>query len=156
MSTEGTGATSFTSITTYLSWDHERLDRALAVTSEDVEAGRMAEARGAFAEYDRGLGRHMRIEEELLFPLFEARSGMAGGPTSVMRDEHRTIRVALDLMRAGLERDDPEAFRSGVKFLQSVLPAHNSKEEHILYPTTDRLLTERERVKFTARLLERA
>ena len=67
MSTEGTSATSFTSITTYLSWDHERLDRALAVASEDVEAGRMAEARGAFAEYDRGLGRHMRIEEELLY-----------------------------------------------------------------------------------------
>jgi len=152
VSTSVSRAAPFATITSYLSWDHRRLDRALAGAQEDVKGERMAEARHALDEYARGLERHMRVEDELVFPVFEARSGMSGGPTAVMRDEHRSIRIALAMMRDGLDRNDAQGFRAGLRFLETILPEHNAKEEHILYPTTDRLLTPAERATLTARL----
>jgi hemerythrin-like domain-containing protein len=129
-----------------------RLDSDLARAREEFEGGRTAQARLALEEYARGMERHIRLEEELVFPVFEARSGMHGGPTALMREEHRSIRVALAMMRDGLDRQDPPGFVAGLKFLQTILPDHHSKEEHILYPTTDQLLTPSERAAFTARL----
>ena len=143
----------FETITTYLSWDHDRLDIQLEQACRDARAGRFEEARAAYRRFQTGLERHMRIEEDLLFPLFEARSGISGGPTTVMRDEHRQIRRALKTMAEGLERSDLRGFDEGVSFLNSVLPEHNAKEQHILYPTTDRLLSAAERATVTARML---
>jgi iron-sulfur cluster repair protein YtfE (RIC family) len=99
-----------------------------------------------------GLLRHLRIEEELLFPVFEARSGMLNGPTDVMRDEHRQVRMALALMRRGLQQTDTATYLDGLRFFASVLPDHNAKEEHILYPTLDSLLRPSERAALVSRL----
>lgn len=144
--------TGFDSVTTYMSWDHDRLDAILRDVNLKVDAGRMAQARQAYREFEQGLARHIRIEEELLFPLFEVRTGVVAGPTAVMRAEHREIERALEIMREGLEKGDPSAFRDGLRFLREVLPDHNTKEEHVLYPTTDRVLSEAEREAFLARL----
>jgi iron-sulfur cluster repair protein YtfE (RIC family) len=152
VSTNVSPAVPFTTVTSYLSWDHARLDRTLAGARDDLQHDRLADARHAFDEYARGLERHMRVEEELVFPVFEARTGMSGGPTSVMRDEHRSLRVALGMMRDGLDRGDVAGFQAGVRFLETVLPEHHAKEEHILYPTTDRLLSPDERGALTRRL----
>jgi iron-sulfur cluster repair protein YtfE (RIC family) len=143
----------FETITTYLSWDHDRLDTQLEQAARDARAGRFEEARAAHRRFRTGLERHMRIEEDLLFPLFEARSGISGGPTTVMRDEHRQIRRAVEAMAEGLEAGDVRRFGEGLSFLNSVLPEHNAKEQHVLYPTTDRLLSAAERETFTARIL---
>jgi iron-sulfur cluster repair protein YtfE (RIC family) len=143
--------TSFESVTAYLSWDHDRLEGLLNEASLKVDSGRLKEARESYRAFESGLSRHIRMEEELLFPVFEARMGMAG-PTAVMRLEHREIEKAMKIMREGLEEEDPQAFRKGLDFLGTVLPDHNSKEEHILYPTTDQSLSDGERALFTARL----
>lgn len=142
----------FASITEYLSWDHDRLEAVLADVARGVEAGLLGEARERYRGFDEGLSRHIRIEEELLFPLFEARTGMVGGPTAVMREEHREIQRALGIMRDGLEQADADGFREGLGFLRQTLPDHNAKEEHILYPTTDRSLSDAERSAFVSRL----
>ncbi len=149
----GTDAlTEFDTISGYLSWDHDRLDGILAEVCDLVERGSLAAARDRYGAFEEGLGRHIRIEEELLFPLFEARMGMRLGPTEVMREEHREIQQALVLMRDGLAVGDATGFREGLKFLRAVLPSHNDTEEHVLYPMTDRLLSDTERATFTARL----
>jgi iron-sulfur cluster repair protein YtfE (RIC family) len=142
----------FETVTDYLSWDHDRLEAILEATRRAVEEGRLADARAIYRGFDDGLARHIRIEEELLFPVFEAKSGIAEGPTTVMRTEHKAIQLAISMMREGLDALDPVGFGAGFTYLQSVLPGHNAKEEHILYPTTDRLLTEHERIAFTAHL----
>ncbi|HVR71228.1 MAG TPA: hemerythrin domain-containing protein [Vicinamibacteria bacterium] len=153
MSTNVSPHAPFTSVKSYLSWDHERLEHALDDARAHVQEEHMAEARHALDLYVGGLERHMRIEEELVFPVFEARSGMSGGPTTVLRDEHRTIRVALAMMREGVARGDGAGFRAGLRYLETILPEHNAKEEHVLYPTTDRLLTPAERSTLTRRLV---
>ena len=143
----------FPDVTTYLSWDHDRLDTILADVCRRVDAGELGEAEAEFAEFLSGLRRHIRIEEELVFPLFEARTGVTGGPTEVMRAEHLEIERALVMMKEGLAQKSADAFREGLRFLRSVLPDHNAKEEHVLYPTTDRVLSAQERSAFVERLV---
>lgn len=143
----------FEDVTTYLSWDHDRLDAILADVCLRVDAGKLQEAEASYREFLTGLTRHIRLEEELVFPLFEARTGVTGGPTAVMRAEHREIERALEMMKDGLAQKSADAFREGLRFLRSVLPDHNAKEEHVLYPTTDRVLSGDERSTFVERLV---
>jgi regulator of cell morphogenesis and NO signaling len=42
-----------------------------------------------FEEFKAGLEQHIVWEEEILFPSFEQKFGLPGGPTEVMRWEHR-------------------------------------------------------------------
>lgn len=142
----------FESVTTYLSWDHQRLGAMLEDVTVRVDEGQLDEALRLYRQWYEGLVRHMRIEEELLFPIFDARAGIVAGPTATMREEHREIQRAIRTMRDGLAARDAQAFGQGLRFLGSVLPGHNSKEEHVLYPTTDRLLTEDERRVLSERL----
>jgi len=142
----------FESVTSYLAWEHDRLDEVLRSVSAAVKNGRFDEATSGYARFESGLRRHLRLEEELIFPVFEARSGMVSGPTDVMRDEHRHVRQALDLMWHGLQGSDAGAYEDGLRFFESVLPDHNAKEEHILYPTLDSLLRPTERAALVSRL----
>jgi hemerythrin superfamily protein len=142
----------FETVTAYLGWDHGRIDATLADAAVAVEESRFEQAARAYERFEHDLLRHERLEEELLFPVFEARSGIVGGPTAVMRDEHRQVRTALVLMRNGVAGHDPSAFRDGFRFFQAVMPDHNAKEEHILYPALDDLLSATERAALVARL----
>jgi iron-sulfur cluster repair protein YtfE (RIC family) len=144
-------ATMFDTVTAYLSWDHDRLDALLQSVRTWVEGGKWAQALRTFAEFDRGLDRHIRLEEEILFPLFEARTGMTG-PTAVMREEHQLIRAALAGLATAIGKADLPGFHAGLAALAAVLPPHNEKEEAVLYPTTDRVLPEGERTSLAARL----
>jgi len=142
----------FDSVTGFLGRDHDHLDEVLCLVSSAVENGRMTVAAARYEEFEAGLLGHIRIEEELLFPVFEACSGMMSGPTDVMREEHVQVRKALALLRGALQGHDARGYGDGLRFLQAVLPDHNAKEEHILYPTLDSLLRPAERAALVARL----
>ena len=152
MSASTAVALGFSTISECLSSDHNRLDGILAAVCREVEANQLEEAHKALAEFVFGISRHIRIEEELLFPLFEMRTGLGGGPTLVMRSEHREILAAVRTMRDGLAQLDTEIFKEGLTFLHQVLPAHNTKEERILYPTIERVFSNSERALFVERL----
>jgi hemerythrin superfamily protein len=142
----------FESVTAYLAHDHHRLDEALRSASSAVTSGRFVEATAGYERFESDLLRHLRVEEELIFPVFEARSGLMNGPTDAMRNEHRQVRLALAHMRRGVLHSDAAAFGDGLRFFESVLPDHNAKEEHILYPALDSLLRPVERAALVARL----
>jgi hemerythrin-like domain-containing protein len=69
-----------------------------------------------------------------LFPAFEAASGMAGGPTQVMRHEHAQMRDLLEQMRGALARRAADTFAGAAETLLILMQQHNMKEENILYP----------------------
>jgi iron-sulfur cluster repair protein YtfE (RIC family) len=146
--------TEFPSVTAYLSWDHDRLDVLLVEACNLIERGDFGGARSTFATFRSGLTRHIRLEEEILFSEFERRTGMVAGPTQVMRMEHRHIEHALDRMAMALEASDRAIFATAYADLVEVLGPHNEKEEHILYPMTDRALDETERQRLTQKLLD--
>ncbi|MBI2340814.1 MAG: hemerythrin domain-containing protein [Deltaproteobacteria bacterium] len=128
------------SVTGYYEADHERLDRLFKMF-QTLKRSDFAKAKGAFVDFKTGLQRHIVWEEEILFPVFEEKTGIKdAGPTAVMRLEHREIGAALEAVHQKVKERDPESDREEEKLI-SLLSEHNRKEEVILYPAIDRFLS---------------
>jgi hemerythrin-like domain-containing protein len=124
--------------------DHDRLDE-LFKTFQRLKHSDFAKANEAFTAFTVGLQRHIVWEEELLFPLWEEKTGMAeGGPTAVMRAEHRQIRALLDAIHDKLAAQ-PTHSDQEEQALLALLGSHNMKEERVLYPSIDQVTTPEER-----------
>ena len=136
-----------------LSWDHDRLDSLDERTFAARAASDLTLAKDLFTSFAFGLRRHIRFEEELLFPEFEARGGFDpdSGPTAVMRMEHREILDLLGQIEEGVGDPAFPAERLRAE-LHGVLGEHNMKEEHIVYPGTDRAMTAAESDALVARI----
>jgi iron-sulfur cluster repair protein YtfE (RIC family) len=124
------------SISEYFAADHDRLD-ALFTEFQSLKRKDPAAAKEKFKGFLKGLTRHIVWEEDVLFPLFEQRTGMGDfGPTAVMRQEHRQIKGHLDAIHDKVRVADPNS-DAAEKALLEVLGAHNMKEENVLYPAID-------------------
>ncbi|HSB60563.1 MAG TPA: hemerythrin domain-containing protein, partial [Vicinamibacteria bacterium] len=110
-------------------------------------------ARDAYRVFVHGLRRHIAFEEGVLFPEFEARTGQspAAGPTAVMRFEHREIESLLARIEAGIG-DPATAVDAARAQMHRILGDHNVKEERVLYPGTDDLLSAAERDELVRRI----
>jgi regulator of cell morphogenesis and NO signaling len=125
--------------------DHDRLDEAFK-SFQTLKRSDYARAKEFFREFKFGLQRHIIWEEEILFPLFEEKTGMfQGGPTEVMRIEHRQIGEHLEAIHKKVKAADPNSDEEE-KMLLAVLSVHNGKEENILYPAIDRAATDADRI----------
>jgi iron-sulfur cluster repair protein YtfE (RIC family) len=123
--------------------DHDHLDGLLA-DYDRLKGTAPDAAKQCFKEFKFGLQRHIVWEEQILFPLFERKTGMTqAGPTVVMRQEHRRIADRLEAIHAKVRAGDPDTDRE-IDALLEVLALHNQKEEAVLYPALDRLLTREE------------
>jgi hemerythrin-like domain-containing protein len=147
-----TTAHTFETISGYLTWDHQRIDGMLRAVTFLVDDGDLENAALQFADYEAALKKHIRIEEEILFPLFVERTGMSEGPTRVMIAEHKVILEALAMMHEALERGRGGDYYDGKELLDNTMPEHDVKEERILYPAIDAALSPSERVRVVAHL----
>jgi iron-sulfur cluster repair protein YtfE (RIC family) len=121
-----------------LGGDHRRLDAILADAKRGLAAGDIARAAEHFARFRSGLERHIALEEEIVFPAFEALAGpSAGGPIQVMRREHAEIQRLMAEVSEHLARGGEPGHATPFAPLTALLYAHNGKEERILYPATD-------------------
>jgi iron-sulfur cluster repair protein YtfE (RIC family) len=131
-------------ISTYYERDHDRLDE-LFTTFQRLKRSDFAKAMEAFKEFKVGLQRHIVWEEDLLFPLWEEKTGMSeGGPTFVMRAEHRQIGALIEAIHDKVAAQSPDSDQEE-QALMNVLNSHNMKEERVLYPSIDQVTTEGER-----------
>ncbi len=118
--------------------DHDELDNYLK-EFQLLKNKDFSKAKPFFRAFKFGLQRHILWEEEILFPVFEAKTGMAeSGPTAVMRQEHVLIKEALETLHQKVRQNDPDSDPEE-KSLVDLLSMHNEKEEGILYPAIDRL-----------------
>jgi iron-sulfur cluster repair protein YtfE (RIC family) len=115
--------------------DHNACD---ALWAEVEAAAGSAKLGGAYARFKEALVRHLAMEEEVLFPWFEARTGMAQGPTTVMRNEHQQMRAVLTEMDYAAGDGDSEGVMDHGDTLLMLIQQHNVKEESMLYPMCDR------------------
>lgn len=119
-----------------------RLERVETVETEDL--GNIVEFFKLFAD-----GCHHTKEEELLFPAMERMGvGRDRGPIGVMLSEHELGRKHIREMSNAIREmthGDPEArlrfARNGLAYI-GLLSAHIQKENHILFPMADRVLSE--------------
>ncbi len=116
--------------------DHDRLD-GIFNQFQEIKRKDIANAQNLFSEFKSGLERHIVWEEDILFPVFEEKTGMkTQGPTVVMRHEHQQIKQFLAKINKKVQEGNPETDEEENGMLQ-VLKVHNEKEENILYPWID-------------------
>jgi hemerythrin-like domain-containing protein len=99
-------------------------------------------------------GDHHTKEEDLLFPLLEERSASAGGTISVLLSEHQAARDcirAIDEALPDATGSDPERAAEAravvvenLRLYAYLLPLHIGKEDTVLFPLTERVLSVRE------------
>lgn len=139
---DDSNASASRTVTEIFGRDHRRLDGLLADAKRSLAAGELARAAMLFSQFREGLERHIVAEEEILFPAFEELTGVASGPTGVMRAEHAEIRRYLAEVTERLENPGDADRTTPLAALTALLYAHNGKEERILYPMTDRAAEE--------------
>ncbi|MDE2028151.1 MAG: hemerythrin domain-containing protein [Candidatus Omnitrophica bacterium] len=128
------------SVTRFYSWDHDALDKYLTRFHE-LKRVDFEQAKLLFKTFMLVLKRHMLWEEEIVFPAFETKTKIkANGPTAVMRHEHVLIKDALDKLHQKVrERNFDSDEEEHV--LLALLAMHGRKEEAMIYPAMDRLMT---------------
>lgn len=122
--------------------EHHEIDDGIETFAAGLAAGK-CDGR-PLARATAALRRHIYLEEEFLFPPLRAAGLIA--PVFVMVREHGQMWTTLDALDAEFHDGDvhdtlPESVADLLRDLQQQLEAHNPKEEQILYPQADQVLT---------------
>jgi iron-sulfur cluster repair protein YtfE (RIC family) len=126
------------SLTQALEHEHHEIDAGIETFLEGLALG---ESRaGDLARAIDALRRHIYLEEEFLFPPLRA-AGMLP-PVLVMLREHGEIWRSLDAILAMDPDADGVGARERCGELLSQLASHNAKEEPIIYPQGDAVLSD--------------
>lgn len=134
---------------------HKHCDDLFAAAEELAYAGNWDACAGAGARFLGELEAHFATEEQVLFPAFEAATGMSGGPTQVMRMEHAQMRELMAQLTAALAKRDRDAFGGAADTLLILMQQHNMKEENILYPMCANALSDAPGLDVAAALHQR-
>lgn len=130
--------TTMSLLTEPLRHHHKHCDELFAAAEAAAVGGNWTDAQRLLPDFIAEMETHFRTEEEVLFPAFEAATGMTMGPTRMMRLEHAQMRELFGQMRSALEGRDGSGFAGVAETLLVLMQQHNMKEENILYPMCDR------------------
>lgn len=126
------------SITRHMQQDHVLIDGFAARAVAASDAGDWAGLEKEGGEFLHRLRLHIEIEEQVLFPAFEQRTGIsAGGPSVQMRVEHEEMQPILARLQAAIGAQDAAGYRAASRALFDILVPHNQKEEQMMYPMLD-------------------
>jgi len=128
------------------------VDAGLAEVASLVSSRRLGAARERLVDCTGAWERLVQLEEELLYPLFELRLGTVGAGTAAMRAEHRELRDAFQRLGSALVRGGQSRALEAFEALHALLGSHFSREERVVYPTLDAMLSDRERGRLLTRV----
>ncbi len=129
-----------TTISEFLTKDHKRCDDLFAAAEAMAVSGDRDMATVAFGLFQEAQMHHFAMEEKVMFPLFEARTGMTQGPIAVMRSEHLQMIDLLSQMSQAMALNDINAYLGDADTLIIMMQQHNVKEEQMLYRMADQAL----------------
>jgi hemerythrin superfamily protein len=128
------------SVEILLSDDHEEID-GLYESYLAEKRSHPDRALAAFKIYKASLLRHIKCEEDLIFPvLAEAPNEPASEEVPILRDEHQIIVPLLMEVEKHLKQGTDSTFSERKLFEE--LHEHNAREEMRVYGPLDRLLDE--------------
>ena len=131
---------------------HRVVDSGLAQVAALTSARRFADASARLFQCCETWESQVRLEEELLYPIFELRLGTAGAGTAAMREEHRELREAFARLRLALQRGRRPPAEAALESLTALLGSHHSREARVVYPTLDAMLSDGERGRLLTRV----
>lgn len=129
-----------TTISVFLTADHRRADALFAAAAQAAQSGDWAGCRKQFGVFRVALRQHMGIEEQVLFPAFEKATGIAAGPTRVMRNEHADMLAMLETISLTIDEQDIVRCLAATQQFSTVMALHSAKEENVLYLLCDEAL----------------
>ena len=127
------------SIKEFLTQDHRACDEYFAQMEQSV-ADKSVDALEKFEHFQTMMLHHFGMEEEVMFPAFEVKTGMRQGPTEVMRREHDQMRMVMMQMHEAIKIKDTNRFFGLSETLMIVIQQHNMKEEQMLYTMAEQHL----------------
>ena len=120
------------SIKDFLTLDHRECDEVFAQMEQSV-ADKSADAVEKFEHFQSVMLHHFNMEEKVMFPAFEKKTGMTQGPTEMMRREHDQMRMLMMQMNEAIYSEDENRFFGLSETLMMIMQQHNMKEEQMLY-----------------------
>jgi hypothetical protein len=138
-------------VETYLSAEHDSLDAILEDVAYMVEEGEWERAEYIFTDYLESLEHMLRLEEDVVLPLVQARVGKVQGIDRLQSD-HLVWREAVDIMADGLAARSASRFGSGLRIVPALVPDHHQFEEQAIFPLLDHLLSDAERANFARQM----
>ena len=133
------------SITGYLAADHQRIEKLWLELKAAFARHDFNAMHARAGEFIAAMRRHLRMEEQILFPAIEDKTAMrTSGPTYAMRLEHREIERVLDGLAPLLTVQERwtaiQAMEGELTDPSALFRSHDAKEEMVLYPMADQLL----------------
>ena len=126
----------------WLVHDHSMYEELLSQCQDAVGMEDWRSAETAFGELVWHMKGHMAMEEEVLYPAYDARIPTPNGPTDALRDEHDNIvRLVSDMSRLLKSHDSEHVFEC-LTHLENLMIKHHEKEEDIFLPMASLLLEE--------------
>ncbi|WP_166178896.1 hemerythrin domain-containing protein [Rubrobacter tropicus] len=134
---------------------HEWLDEHFLLHQEALLAQDLLLALQILEKVEEGQREHIRVEEEILLPVYARAGQIPGGNPEFYINEHRKMLTILDGFKETLprliekspgerRREIIELFDQGYWF-KRLLEHHDNREENILYPVLDGVTSEEER-----------
>ncbi|MDX1303521.1 hemerythrin domain-containing protein [Photobacterium sp.] len=128
-------------IKNFMTEHHRSCDHLLVEAEGPLSQGNWAEFSNKWNQFEAETLHHFDLEEEILFPEFEAKTGMTSGPTMVMRQEHTMVRALFSQMQQAISENATDRAMGIVESTMLLIQQHNMKEEQMLYPMSDAHLT---------------
>lgn len=129
-------------ITETMSVDHRRCDELFAEAEELIAKGDWEQGGVKFNAFKEAIEHHFSMEEEVLFPSFEKRTGQTMGPTRMMRMEHTQMRQLFADMAGAVADKNSERYLGLSETLMMIMQQHNMKEEQMLYRMIDQAMSD--------------
>ncbi|MGB5966214.1 MAG: hemerythrin domain-containing protein [Sulfurimonadaceae bacterium] len=117
----------------YMTKDHRHCDDTFAAMEQKANSEGLAAAKELYSQMAEEIEHHFQMEERVIFPAFEEKTGMTQGPTQMMRMEHTQMRSLIEEIGEAIASDNKERFFGLTETMMIMVQQHNMKEEQMLY-----------------------
>jgi regulator of cell morphogenesis and NO signaling len=124
----------------------------------DIEKN-FSELKTKVAEFKAALDPHFEREEGVLFPMMGVYIGTTSGPIAVMEYDHDQAKSKIKAFLKKADEDllATEEMKDSAELIKSayfILTEHFSKEENVLFPMAERMLTDEEKEELLQKIQE--
>ena len=126
-----------------MSWlhhDHKNFESAVYQCRSACDDANWSRVRDIFDELASHYRSHVRIEEEVLFPAYEAHPDASSKPTESLRSDHTQIFNLMDNIAQSLQQGAQDRLAENLSLLYRILTKHHEKEEEIFLPMASEAL----------------
>jgi len=129
-----------TTISSALSDYHNECNSVVRALSSAVKSGDWDRVSEGFLTLREAMAAHFSVEESVVFPAYEARTGHSNGPTRVLRAEHGWLRTLAERLHHALDCRDADLCTTLVARISVTLRGHQEKEARLMHPMLDEVL----------------